>query len=64
MQPEISPKLKLFRIFAIIITVLGVALLTYMITAENEPGAIPLFLTLAGIVSFFVIQKKIKSRIH
>ncbi len=62
MEPEISKNLKLIRIVAIIITILGVALLSYMITVEDEPGAIPLFLTLAGIVSFFIIQKKIKSR--
>lgn len=62
MEPEISKNLKLFRIVAMVITILGVALLTYMITVEDEPGAIPLLLTLAGIVSFFMIQKKIKSR--
>jgi hypothetical protein len=64
MEPEISTKLKLFRIVAIIITILGVVLLTYMIKEEDEPGAIPLFLTLAGIISFFIIQKKIKARIN
>lgn len=63
MPAQISAKLKTFRVVSLLTLLLGAILLTYMITVENEPGAIPLFLVLTGTVSFVVIQKKIKSHV-
>ncbi|HAC15734.1 MAG TPA: hypothetical protein DCE78_07295 [Bacteroidetes bacterium] len=35
---------------------IGLVLLTYMITVESEPGAIPLLLILVGTIWFFVTK--------
>ena len=34
---------------SVLVTVIGAALLVFMITQEGEPGAIPLFMITAGI---------------
>ena len=37
---------------------IGLVLLTYMITVESEPGAIPLLLILVGTIWFFVTKSR------
>lgn len=61
MQAKINKKLKTYRLLSIIVMLLGAALLAFMVTVEGEPGAIPLFLCLTGIISFLFIQKKINA---
>lgn len=61
MQAKINKKLKTYRLLSIIVMLLGTGLLAFMVTVEGEPGAIPLFLCLTGIISFLFIQKKINA---
>lgn len=42
--------------------VLGIALLAYMILVEDEPGAVPLGLIVAGTAWFFVARARARSR--
>ena len=58
-----SRKLKTWRAISVFIIVLGIILLVYMITVEDEPGALPLFLILSGTVGFIVIRAKIKKQL-
>ncbi len=46
----ISPSHRTQRALAAALGVLGVALLAFMITVEDEPGALPLFLILVAAV--------------
>ena len=50
-------KLKSLRIISMIIAILGLALIAYMIWVEGELGALPLFLTLIGIIG--IIYSKV-----
>lgn len=59
-----SQKQNYFSIFSILIILLGVALMTYMIKVEDEPGALPLLLIVTGILWFFINQIKVKKQIH
>jgi len=52
--------LKLQRTLSILAIFIGLMLLLYMIVVEDEPGAIPLFLIVIGMIWYFVT----KSRIH
>ena len=42
----ISPAVQ--KIFAVLLLVLGFSLLIYMITVEDEPGAVPMLLIVLG----------------
>lgn len=57
---KISQKLKYYQIFSALSILLGAALMIYMIKFENEPGALPLFLILMGIIGFIVVNIKNK----
>jgi hypothetical protein len=41
---------------------LGLALLVYMITVEDEPGALPLAMIVLGSVWHFVARARLRSR--
>ena len=43
-----SKKLVLYRTISILITLIGMALITYMITIEGELGLLPIVLLLIG----------------
>lgn len=43
-----------------IVLTMGLILLVFMITVENEPGALPLALVLSGLIWQFVIRRKRK----
>lgn len=51
-------KLYIEKILPIAVLAIGIILLIYMITVEDEPGAIPLFLIVFGVGGYFYIQKK------
>jgi hypothetical protein len=55
-------KLVLIRRFFIAMTLIGSALLTYMITVESEPGLLPLLLVIIGITSTIYFHIKLKNR--
>ena len=38
------------------ITLVGIALMVYMVTVESEPGALPLALVVGGLVWYFVAR--------
>jgi hypothetical protein len=44
------------------VTLLGVALLAYMIVVEDEPGALPLALIAAGVAWFLVARLRVRAR--
>lgn len=42
------------------VLIIGLILLVFMITVEDEPGALPLALILGGLVWQFIIRRKQK----
>lgn len=60
MKPVISNKLKISRTISLIMMVLGVVLLTFMVTVEGEPGALPLLLLFGGSSVFLITRYLIK----
>lgn len=60
MAKEIGQRLKLSRMLSVLTILVGTALLIYMITVEDEPGAIPLILIIIGIVWFIINREQIK----
>jgi hypothetical protein len=61
MKKEISQNLKRGKILSILIILLGTILLIYMITIEDEPGALPLFLIVVGTVLLIINRYQLKS---
>ncbi|MEQ8524982.1 hypothetical protein [Gracilimonas sp.] len=53
---------KMQKLLSMLTTLFGFILLVFMIVVEDEPGAIPLLLIVAGTVWFFIIRSKIKSQ--
>ncbi|MDR9418146.1 hypothetical protein [Gracilimonas sp.] len=49
MKTECFAQHKMHKIISLLITFVGVALLTFMIVVEDEPGAIPLALIVTGL---------------
>ncbi len=41
------------------ILVVGLVLMTYMITVESEPGALPLLLVIVGIAAYFISRYRL-----
>ena len=64
MKNQVSTTLKTNKIISSLITILGIALIIYMVNIEGELGALPLFLVIAGIVWFFVTQYKINKQLR
>ena len=60
MKNEISQTLKISQIIAFILLFLGIGLLVFMITVEDEPGALPLILILLNTIWLFVLRYKSK----
>jgi len=50
MKTDIPQKLKTHNFISILIIAIGFILLIYMITVEDEPGALPLLLIVVGTV--------------
>lgn len=63
MKKEISQKLKTNKILSGLTMFIGIILLIYMVTVEDEPGALPLFLILSGTVWSFITQYQIKKNL-
>ena len=64
MKNEVPQQLKSQRLFSIIILILGLTLVTFMITVEGELGALPLFVILVGISWYLYVQYQIKKHIR
>ena len=62
-QPA-SRKLLMHMFFSMLILAIGIALLIYMVTVEDEPGALPLGLIVLGIGWFFIARARLRPRPH
>lgn len=56
MKTDNTKKLKIHSLLSVLTGVIGVALLIFMIVVEDEPGAIPLLLIVAG-TGWYVITR-------
>jgi hypothetical protein len=64
MKKEINHKLKIYTTLSVLMMLFGLILMIYMIKVEDEPGALPLFLMVIGIVWFIVNRVKIKKQLQ
>ncbi|HET8860879.1 hypothetical protein [Marivirga sp.] len=62
MEKKNSQNLKSFRVLFIVIILIGLGLMIFMITVEDEPGALPLLLIVLGTISLIINQIKIKKQ--
>lgn len=60
MKGKIYQRLKTIRLFSCLILIIGILLLIYMVRVEDEPGALTLFLIIAGSVCLSFTQHRIK----
>ncbi|WP_020401793.1 hypothetical protein [Gracilimonas tropica] len=60
MNISISNNFRSQRILSALMILIGIMLLAFMIVVEDEPGAIPLLLILAGSIWQFNIRRKIR----
>jgi hypothetical protein len=61
MKTLTKEKLSLYRLIAFVITLIGIALLIFMITVESEPGLLPLVLFFPGISATLYFHLKLKN---
>lgn len=54
-----SKKLVLCRTISILVTLIGIALINYMITIEGELGLLPILLVLIGIITSIYFHLKL-----
>src|SRR5262245_9139001 len=59
-----SRKLLVHTVLSLLITAIGIALLVYMITVEDEPGAVPLALIALGIAWLVIARLRMRPRHH
>ncbi len=52
-------KLKIQARLSLGVLVVGLVLMTYMITVESAPGALPLFLVLIGSGGYFISRYRL-----
>lgn len=63
MKKEISLGLKWGKILSVLTIALGAVLLIFMITVEDEPGAVPLFLIVTGSVWLMINRYQVKKQL-
>lgn len=56
-------KIKAQGRISIGVLVVGLILMTYMITVEDEPGALPLLLVAGGTAGYFISRYRLGKRI-
>lgn len=64
MNKRISLKNKWSKILPLLTVFLGFVLFIYMITVEDEPGALPLLLIITGVVWFIISRNQIKKKLQ
>lgn len=52
------------KVIASLIIILGVLLLFFMVLVEDEPGAIPLFLILAGSGWYLWLHRRVRKSLN
>jgi hypothetical protein len=60
--PDAGRNQRVQSILSTITIVLGLVLLVYMVTVEDEPGALPLLLIVVGIGWKLVTRYRVRSR--
>lgn len=63
METDQPKKLKMHKLLALLTIFIGLALVTFMVVVEDEPGALPLALTVIGTGWYFVTRSRIRSQI-
>ena len=53
---------KINTLLSLSTVVIGLILMTFMVTVESEPGAIPLFLILSGTIWYFIARTRTRSK--
>ena len=53
---------KINTLLSLSTVVIGLILMTFMVTVESEPGAIPLFLILSGTIWYFIARIRTRSK--
>lgn len=56
-----SQKLKMPKLISILITLIGLAVMTFMVIVEDEPGAIPWLLLVTGTGWYLFTRAQIRS---
>ena len=64
MNKGISLKDKWSKILSLLTVFLGFVLLIFMITVEDEPGALPLLSIIIGVVWFIISRNQIKKKLQ
>jgi hypothetical protein len=59
--PDAGRNRRVHSILSTITLVLGLVLLVYMVTVEDEPGALPLLLIVVGIGWKLVMRYRVRS---
>ena len=54
-------KLWVHKVLSVLTIAIGLLLMTYMITVESEPGAIPLLLVVVGTGWYFITRRRTQS---
>ncbi len=60
MKTDRSKKFRMQKLISVLITVIGVSLMAFMVIVEDEPGAIPLLLIVAGTGWYFITCYRIR----
>lgn len=61
MEMDNIKKLNVQKLLSVLVFVFGFVLLIYMITVEDEPGALPLLLIIIGATWYFITRSKLRS---
>ncbi|SFP66091.1 PEP-CTERM protein-sorting domain-containing protein [Parafilimonas terrae] len=64
MKKKISKKIKWGKILPVLSIFLGIVLMIYMIKVEDEPGALPLLLIIAGTIWLIINRYQTKRQIQ
>ncbi len=62
METNHSKKLKMHKLLSLLTIFFGLALVTFMIIVEDEPGALPLALIVIGTGWYFFTRSKLRSQ--
>ncbi len=62
MKTDNAKRLKMHSLLSGLTTIIGVALLIFMIVVEDEPGAIPLLLIAAGTGWYLISRYRIRTQ--
>ncbi|MAO66181.1 MAG: hypothetical protein CL666_14395 [Balneola sp.] len=62
MESDHFKKLRIHRLLSLLTLFIGLALVTFMIVSEGEPGALPLALILVGTGWYLFSRSKLRSQ--